>query len=273
MPCFRPLEAYKLKGGGVSFNRRHTDVVLPVSLPCGRCIGCRKARAAAWAVRCVHEAAMHERNSFVTLTYSDDNLPERYSLDVRHWQLFAKRLRKQMGPFRFFHCGEYGERGSRPHYHALIFGHDFLQGARVVQTKPHRLWVSERLEQIWGLGRVTVGAVTVGSAQYVAQYCMKKLGTSEYGGRKPPYVTMSRRPGLGAGWYEKYAGDVFPSDECVIEGKKMTPPRFYVEKLPEADQEVLKRKRAASVDREHTSAERLEVRERVAEARLSLASR
>lgn len=268
MACFRPIPAYRRPGGGVAFNSRDGFVDRPLELKCGKCVGCRRDRARDWAVRCVHEAAMHERNSFVTLTYSDEHLPGDYGLDVGDWQKFAKRLRKRMGPFRFFHCGEYGERGSRPHYHALIFGHDFRDGARIIQREPHSLWSSERLDEVWGLGRVTVGAVNVATASYVAQYCMKKLGTSEYGGRKPPYVTMSRRPGLGAGWYEKYAGDVFPSDEVIVEGQRFTPPRFYVEKLSDADQQEMKRNRAASVNREHTTPERLAVREECAKARM-----
>ena len=33
-----------------------------------------------------------------------------------------KRLRKRCGDgIRFFHCGEYGEEFSRPHYHAILF--------------------------------------------------------------------------------------------------------------------------------------------------------
>ena len=37
---------------------------------------------------------MHMFNSFVTLTYDDDHLPEYNSLNYKHFQDFMKRLRK-----------------------------------------------------------------------------------------------------------------------------------------------------------------------------------
>ena len=73
--------------------------------------GCRLERSRQWAVCCMHEASLYDFNSFVTLTYNDENLPEFNSLDYRHFQLFMKRLRKEFAPtnIRFYMCGEYGE--------------------------------------------------------------------------------------------------------------------------------------------------------------------
>ena len=78
------------------------------------------------AVRCMHEASMHMFNSFVTLTYDDNHLPEYNSLNYKHFQDFMKRLRKSNNGVRFYMCGEYGEDFSRPHYHALLFNCFFL---------------------------------------------------------------------------------------------------------------------------------------------------
>lgn len=81
MPCYRPVQGYlgrKLTPAGkrpVVFDKRDGFVDRPVFLPCGGCIGCRLERAQAWAVRCVHEAQMHEANCFITLTYDDEHLP------------------------------------------------------------------------------------------------------------------------------------------------------------------------------------------------------
>ena len=51
---------------------------------------------------------MHMFNSFVTLTYDDDHLPEYNSLNYKHFQDFMKRLRKSHNGVRFYMCGEYG---------------------------------------------------------------------------------------------------------------------------------------------------------------------
>lgn len=48
----------------------------------------------------MHESAMHEENSFITLTFDEEHLWERtnpMSLDVTEFQKFMKRLRKRLG--------------------------------------------------------------------------------------------------------------------------------------------------------------------------------
>ena len=121
MPCFSPLDAYQspiLNAEGVRpviFNPivGQKKGYTIIKLPCGNCIGCRFEKSRQWAVRCMHEAQMHEQNSFITLTYNDKSLysrPNPYTVDVREFQLFMKRLRKKYGAgIRFYHCGEYGE--------------------------------------------------------------------------------------------------------------------------------------------------------------------
>lgn len=249
----------------------------PPMVACGQCRGCRLDRSREWAIRCVHEASLHERSCFVTLTYAE--LPTGGSLELRDWQLFAKRVRKNVGPFRFFHCGEYGEETDRPHYHAAIFGLDFRKGARL-HSRNHQgdaLYVSPLLEELWPHGFAPVGALTWQSAAYIARYVMKKqtgqAAKEVYGDRRPPYVTMSRRPGLGDGWFEKFGNEVFPADEVVLEGKKFQPPRYYDRKLGDEELAEVKARRIERVKPEDNTPERLEVRERVAEARLGRLSR
>src|ERR1041384_105602 len=91
-------------------------------LPCGQCRGCRAAYHREWSARCVHEACMHEVNSFVTLTYDDEHLPVGGSLDLEAVPVLIRALRKRGKKVRYFYCGEYGERSGRPHYHALLVG-------------------------------------------------------------------------------------------------------------------------------------------------------
>lgn len=273
VPCFTPLKAYRAHGGGVVFSSKEGFADRPLELPCGQCRGCRMERARQWAVRCMHEARCHERNCFVTLTYSDEELPADGSLDVSHWQKFAKRLRERCGPFRFFHCGEYGEETRRPHYHALIFGLDFSEDRQKWKRGKRGDWLysSPTLESVWGHGYCPLGDVTYESAQYVAKYVMKKKTggqADEYGGRKPPYVTMSRRPGIGSRWLERFGDEVYPGDEVRLEGRRFRPPRFYDEKLDEDELASLKRKRRDAVQKHkgELTPERLREREAFAEA-------
>ncbi len=224
---------------------------------------------------------MHPKNSFVTLTYNTQSLPPDGSLNVKHWQDFAKRLRKKIGPFRFFHCGEYGDKNGRPHYHACIFGEDFsADRIHLKGTGDHRLYTSKLLEETWQKGFCTAGQLTYESSAYVARYVLKKItgpmalkaysrisadGT-EYQ-LKPEYITMSRRPGIGKTWLNKYASDVYPADEVIHKARRFRPPRFYDKQLPEKQLEQLQQKRQQKVKLrgKDLTPERLIVREKVLE--------
>lgn len=262
---------------------------LPVTLPCGQCIGCRLERSRQWAIRCVHEASLYDRNCYLTLTYRDEELPPGRSLKLRDFQLFMKRLRKRFGSnIRFFHCGEYGENFGRPHYHALLFNFDFEDKRLWRVQNDFPLYTSETLSEIWGHGFCSIGAVSFESAAYVARYVMKKVTgdaaaehytvldpvTGEVFERAPEYVTMSRRPGIGMPWLEKFGADVFPDDFVVLRGRRMKPPKAYdrgfeVEHPVEFSKIKGARLRSAKQRSEDNSPERLRVRERVQAARLS----
>lgn len=285
MACFRPLKAYRAPGGGVVFDSKKGFGDRPLELPCGQCIGCRVERSRQWAIRCVHEAQLHKANCFLTLTYDQVNVPRDGSLRVRDWQLFAKRLRKAAGPFRFFQCGEYGELNKRPHFHAAVFGLDFASDrVEIKQTGGGTLYMSPLLTRIWSNGQAVIGDLTYESAAYIARYVVGKMtgdaaaveycrydsATGESWQVRPPFVTMSRNPGIASDWFEKFRGDVYPSDEVVHKGRRFRPPRFYDSKLDQVELDVLKAKRRAKVARRSSelTPERLEVRELVASARL-----
>lgn len=254
MPCFHPITGYKGKSVNKKTGKRaivfkvgeaFTD--LPVVIPCGRCHGCRLERSRQWAIRCVHEASLHEENAFITLTYDDAHLPSDGSLNKKHFQDFMKKYRRKLEPkkIRFYHCGEYGEELGRPHYHALIFGHDFEDKELYTEKKGNRLYISEKLNNIWENGACLIGEVTFDSAAYVARYIMKKItgdkaeehyktidiGSGEITDLVPEYTTMSRGGkgghGIGHGWYEKWKAEVYPDDFIVINGRKMKPPDYY----------------------------------------------
>lgn len=260
-------------------------------VPCGQCVGCRLERSRQWAVRCVQEAQMHEENCFLTLTYSDKNLPQGGSLVKKHFQDFIKRLRRFMvkEKISYFHCGEYGDKGCRPHYHALIFGMDFPD--KKLYKKTHDgspLYVSAALERLWGWGFCTIGAVTFESAAYTARYIMKKVTgdlakahyeridpqTGEVLHLVPEYITMSLNPAIGKEWFRTFKGEVFPADEVIMRGRAMRPPRFYDKQFERDDPEgyaITKRAREVEANKHHgnNTKARLRVRETVKLAQIS----
>ncbi len=290
MPCFAPLVGFRNPTGGLTFSR-HLSIGLHMSVPCGQCIGCRLERSRQWAVRCMHEAAMSPDNAFITLTYSDEFLPRDGSLDKRAFQLFMKRLRRRTdGRVRFFHCGEYGDESGRPHYHALLFGRDFADKYQWAERKGMPVWRSDELEALWAFGQSEIGSVTFESAAYCARYVVKKITGKAAAAHyervdpetgvlfqlEPEYATMSRRPGLGTSWFERFGSEVFPADEVIVRGRAMKPPRFYDEIFkvdePEAFAGVQATRRLERSRGDETPG-RLSVREVCVEAKLNLYQR
>lgn len=261
---------------------------MEVTLPCGKCIGCLLERSRQWAVRCMHEASLHEENCFVTLTYDDEHLPADGSLDRRAFPLFMKRLRKAHDGkrIRYFHCGEYGSQSKRAHYHALLFGHDFSDKTHWASRGGYPVWRSASLERLWPFGNCEIGTVTFESAGYVARYVVKKMKadywrdyaeldtqTGEVVERAREYTTMSRRPGIGVEWYERFRSEVYPADSVVVRGRLCRPPRAYDKRLEVQDaglyRRVVKERELRVVEGENTW-DRLRVRENHVKAGVNL---
>lgn len=156
---------------------------------CGRCLPCRVSQRRTWTARLMLERLAHEKGSFVTLTYSDENLPEGGNLDPEHHRLFMMRLRRRMPPksVRFFGVGEYGSETYRPHYHYAMFGVGELDAQHVVDA--------------WPFGHSSTLELNRATCQYVAGYTVKKLTNRNDERLKdlvPEFVRMSNRPGIGA---------------------------------------------------------------------------
>lgn len=256
MACFTPNQAWRTEKGEVVFWRRK-DVVQEYKLPCGHCEGCLLERSRQWAVRCMHEAQLWERNCFITLTYEET--PAWNSLRHSDFQKFMKRLRRRFKgdkenidvrtgkstyPIRFYMAGEYGTHGGRPHYHACIFNFAFEDLEFLRRTNSGSdLYRSPQLESLWPHGFSSVGDVTFESAAYVARYVMKKMKEENTKGqvidwetgqlmpREPEYNKMSLKPGIGANFIDKFRSDVFPHDYVIVNGHKAKPPRYYFKRL------------------------------------------
>lgn len=259
LPCYNPVKCWRF----VVPNERGTRplvhnindacgrAVLPTQRPCGYCIGCRLEKSRRVAVRCVHEAQMHDQSSFITLTYSPENLPVDNSISTDTMQKFWKKLRKRVGiaGLKYYSAGEYGDEGGRPHYHACLFGFDFSRDKVFHKFSSDfggakfPLYTSSLLSDVWGLGHAYIGDVTFESAAYVARYCVKKVygkdAEAHYDelGIEPERSWSSQ--GLAKAWFERFFDDVYPSDEIVVRGKLMKPPPYYDNLLLKRDPALL----------------------------------
>ena len=307
MPCYSPLKGWRCPlTGGIVF-KRPSGAVVEMCVACSQCLGCRLDHSRMWMVRCVHEASLWDDNCFITLTYRPKELctaeqlakgwhvPNDGSLNKKHFQDFMKRLRKKFSDIRirYYHCGEYGDQLDRPHYHACLFNFDFSDKELFKQSEGYALFVSKTLEQLWPYGFSTVGELTAESAAYCARYILKKvngngrhehyLRVDEYGVAywlQEEYVTMSRRPGIGRGFYEKFESDFFPRDEVPVPGvgvlRKV--PRYYenmfAEGSPEEHEKVKQlRKAFRDAHKEEYSSDRLMDKYRVKKAQIKTLTR
>lgn len=171
-----------------------------------------------------------------------------------------------------------------PHYHVLLFNHDFPDKLPWRVNRGNQLYRSATLERLWPYGFSTIGAVNYQTANYVARYVVKKLRGSlaqqQYADRDPPFVLMSNRPGIGASWFAQYSGDVFPEGTIIYgEGRKRRAPRYF-DKLHSRQKPIEvalakgNRKIKAAIARSHSNpAVTLNARETILAARLKLSGR
>lgn len=200
-------------------------------LPCGKCISCRLEYARQWAIRCVHEAQMHEKNSFITLTYSDENLISD-KLIYSDFQKFMKRLRRK-NPHLTIGCfvtGEYGDKRKRPHWHAIIF--NWRPSDTIYKYSNERgddVFSSSELTSLWPHGISELGSVTFESAGYCARYAAKKLvHGSDQSHDFQPISKKSSKNAIGKAWLEKHWPDAFNYGHIILEnGSKSAIPRYY----------------------------------------------
>lgn len=241
MTCYYPLtgwEAVRQNPSGkrsIVFNPRDGFVDRPVELPCGKCSGCRADQSLMWSIRAYHESTLHERNSFVTLTYDDEHLPSDGKIVKKDLQDFFKRLRKHYPPgaIRYIACGEYGDITRRPHYHAIIFGEDFLHDKIEISSD---LYTSDFLAKVWQSGHVSIAPVSMASICYVCGYVFKKISDAE------TFSLASRRPPIGHRWLERYSSDLTRTGSVTIEGREYPVPPRYLEWSPD-EFEALRKER------------------------------
>ena len=238
MSCFHPLYGYK-SSSGKWLSKTNDIYAEPMTVPCGQCTGCRSEYSRQWALRNMHEASLTPNNNcFITLTYNEKNLPQNNSLEKKAFPKFIRSLRqKNKGTkIRYYACGEYGDNFGRPHYHAILFNY-FPSDVKPLKKD---LYSSKSISDAWrNKGYISVGNVTFQSAAYVSNYVQKKINgknklehytnteTGEW--REPEFSLMSRKPGIGKKWFDKYYKDIYQTgkDGLHMNGKFMKPPKYY----------------------------------------------
>lgn len=232
MRCTSPRTvSFQADGKTLSWSSKtHDSQYAKFQLPCGKCVECRLEYARQWAIRCVHEAQMHERNSFVTLTYSDEHLKSD-RLVYSDFQKFMKRLRKtQADPIGVFVTGEYGEQTKRPHWHALLFNWR-PKDARLCRTSDRgdRIYQSDVLSALWPFGFSEFGDITFESAGYCARYSAKKLVHGHDNAHDfVPISKKSSKHAIGKKWLEEFWPDVFLHGKIILrDGTESSVPRYY----------------------------------------------
>lgn len=195
---------------------------------CGQCLTCRINRARIWTHRILLENLIHEKSTFLTLTYEEDFNPK--ELKPRDLTLFLKRLRSKFEnrKLRYYAIGEYGEDEQRPHYHLALFGLGIEE--------------EEEIKECWPYGFIYVGDINKDSARYITGYVMKgwtkenDLVLKKLNGRHKEFMRCSNRPGIGHDAIIKIADNIlknphYKPDRVIRElryGKKDMPLGKYL---------------------------------------------
>lgn len=163
------------------------------------------------------------KGCFLTLTYNNDNLPSDKSIHKDELQRFFKRLRKRVCKdfgkehrVKYYACGEYGEKGDRPHYHAIIFGLSVMDAMIM-------------LPDLWTLGFFKIMPVYYESCKYVCSYVMKKYNGDKakevYGTKQIPFRLSSQ--GLGKEYALKNKEQIIRNQGCILQGINKGLPKYY----------------------------------------------
>lgn len=217
---------------------------------CGQCTACRLDRSREWADRCTMESMVYPDNFswFCLFTYDDEHLPlsskcSGYStLNYPDFQKFCKNFRDNLGGFRYFVSGEYGECTLRAHYHALIFGQNFFDmfpdyEEFMKDFMGFPVYRSAILSKLWKRGFVSFAPFSWRTAAYTARYVLKKRTgpqSSYYSelGIVPEFSKQSLKPGLGYAYYKEHEDEVRKTDRLIlppIDGQPhiVTPARYF----------------------------------------------
>lgn len=212
-----------------------------ISVPCGMCSECVRSRALNWSFRLVNEAKYHSNNYCITFTYDDDNLPLNGSLVKDEISRFNKKLKMYLkrngydSTFRFFGCGEYGDKYKRPHYHVIYFGLPLFDLVFTCVKNGVIYFDSPFIRHVWNKGHISISEFSERAATYVSSYVNKKIGKLHIDDNTiPPFTIMSRNPGIGSQVLadKKFLDKIDSKDYKFFEnGFAFNLSRYYIDKL------------------------------------------
>lgn len=232
-------------------------------IPCGKCIGCRLEYSREWANRAYLESKLYKQNWFVTLTYDEEHLKIREEDQdkngITYWNdgswngtLDGKDLQKFMHDFRqimkrqynqdgirFLACGEYGDKGERPHYHIILLNCNLpaetFYKPRIINNEYY--YQNQIIEKAWKKGISNISEASWNNIAYTARYITKKINgaTSDelYAskGQDKEFLRVSRKPGIGKPYYDKYKDTIYKYDNITIKNKEgvinCKPPKYF----------------------------------------------
>ncbi len=193
--CTRPVDAWRLKtqywidskkGPSLLFKNPCSTKFDHIPTPCRNCIRCIKNRTMGRALQLSCEQQTTEGSSyFITPTYDEQNIPQGYTLQKKHFVDFTKRLRihavRSNSPYkksRFELCAEYGEKTFRPHGHYCLFNYEINDLDLWTSNNTYETYTSETINKIWGKGSVKIGELSTACCLYVAQHVDKKINNA-----------------------------------------------------------------------------------------------
>lgn len=243
------------------------------TIPCGKCIECRRAQAREWSNRLMCELEDHDSAYFITLTYDDSHLHVvKYfdestgeidwnpTLDKRDIQLFFKSLRNHFpdDKIRYYIAGEYGPTTHRPHYHAIVFGLHLIDLVPFGRSETgNQYFVSQSVSDIWNRGFVSVEPADEGTCMYTASYVTSKLGKDpdvdfRSKGIVPPFALSSRRPGIGVKYLLDHKDQILENDRIYLSssngGLSFKPPRIFYKLISEDEYAIIRQRHIVAAE-------------------------
>lgn len=243
-------------------------------IPCRNCIGCRLDYSRQWANRGYLEAKYHKNNYFITLTYDEEHIPipkeittkngitftneENWNgcLEPKHIEKFLHDLRQRIklkyGDYKikYMACGEYGDKGARPHYHLIIFGLELpietFYKPRIINNETY--WQNTEIEKCWKHGISNITEASWNNIAYTARYITKKINGKDSDetyasiGKIKEFFRVSK--GIGKQYFEDNIERITKTGNVTIKNtngaQNTSVPHYYLDLLGKTNEEAVR---------------------------------